>query len=287
MLPTLTLFGLALPTYAILMTAGYLAALGVVLSLTAEPRPHAPNLERRQVIDLFIVMLIASLIGAKLGHVLFEAPGHVLPDGTVVTSVWELLRHDPWHPFRLGEGGYVWYGGMLGALGTAAVYFRRRPHLNGLLYADAFAPAVLLGAFLGRLGCFCSGCCYGIPTDMPWGVIFPATHGQSVHPTQLYDAAVGLIGGGLLWAWFGRRRFDGQNLALLLMIYGLARFATEAFRGDPGRGSFGPLSTSQALSIPVFLAGVGLYRWAARRAASTPAVPGRDPAVAATLRENA
>jgi phosphatidylglycerol:prolipoprotein diacylglycerol transferase len=284
--PTLfTAFGVAVPTYAVTMVGGYLLALAVVWFLT--PRTSGEEvppggLDRAQVVDLFIVLLIASLVGAKLGHVVFGAEGHVLADGTRVTSVWELLREDPWHPLRLGEGGYVWYGGMLGALGAAAVYFWRRPHLNGLLYADVFAPAVMMGAFLGRVGCFMSGCCYGKPTDLPWGVVFPATHGQAVHPTQIYDAGVGLLSGLFLMVWLGRRRFDGQSLGLLLMIYPVARYLTEMLRGDPGRGTIGPFSTSQAISLGLGLVGIGFYAWARRRGKLTP-VGGRGESAAADV----
>lgn len=268
MFPTLfEIGGVRVASYAALMAAGYLAALGVVVHLarTAPPRARAQGLTTGQAWDLFLVMLVASLLGAKLGHVLFEAPGHIAEDGRVIESLPELLIEDPWHALRLTEGGYVWYGGLVGALVTAVVYFRRRPGLNGLLFSDAFAPAVMVGAALGRLGCFLSGCCYGVPCDLPWAVAFPATDGVPVHPTQLYDAGFAAAFGGFLLLWFRRRRFDGENIALLLIGYPIARFVTEAFRGDPERGSLGPLSTSQAISIGVLAAGVALYAWARAR----------------------
>ncbi len=267
MLPTLfEVNGWSVPSYAALMALGYVAALATVFWLVPPGAGHRGGLERGQAWDLFIVMLVASLLGAKIGHTLFEAPGHVTEDGRVIESLWELLQEDPWHFLRLGEGGYVWYGGMIGALLTAAVYFRRRPELNALLYSDAFAPAVMIGAAWGRLGCFLSGCCYGKPTDVPWGVAFPATEGVAVHPTQLYDATFALACGLFLMWYFPRRRFDGENIALLLIVYPIARFTTEIFRGDPERGSFGPFSTSQLLSFVVVAAGVALYAWASARA---------------------
>ncbi|MEM1026214.1 MAG: prolipoprotein diacylglyceryl transferase [Myxococcota bacterium] len=261
MAPVLSVFGLPLPSYAVMMMVGYVAALLMVLGLSR----RAPGVDRAQVVDLFIVMLVSSVIGAKLGHVLFEAPGHVAADGHVIESLPELLREDPLHVLRLGEGGYVWYGGMIGALLMAVFYFRRRPQLNALLYSDLFAPAVMVGAAFGRMGCLMAGCCYGVPTELPWGMAFPATEGQLVHPTQLYDATfAALLGAGLAWA-FARRHFDGQIIAVLLLLYPLARFSTEVFRGDPERGTVGPGSTSQALSVLVFLAGLWLYGWARRR----------------------
>lgn len=256
---------LGIPSYAIMMAVGYLAALGAVFALVPRKRTEPGGVDRPQAVDLFLVMLVSSLIGAKLGHVIFEAPGHVTEDGRVIESLGELLWEDPLHALRLGEGGYVWYGGMIGALLTAVVYFRRRPHLKGLEYADAFAPAVMVGAAFGRLGCFMAGCCYGVSTELPWGVDFPATDGP-VHPTQIYDATFAGLCGAALMARYGRRRFMGENIALLLILYPVARFFTEAFRGDPERNGFGPFSTSQWISFAVLAAGGWMYVQAARRA---------------------
>mgnify|MGYP006266080249 FL=1 len=276
-LPRLPFFGIELPSYAVMMAAGYLAALAAVWFLVPRRRRGSAGIDRPQAFDLFLVMVASSLIGAKVGHVLFEAPGHVTADGRTIESLWELLREDPWHVLRFGEGGYVWYGGMIGALVTAVIYFRRRPGLNGWLYADAFAPAIMVGAAFGRVGCFMSGCCYGVPTELPWGIDFPATAGP-VHPTQLYDATFAAICGAVLLHRFGRRRFDGENIALLLIAYPVARFTTEMLRGDPERGGLGPFSTSQWLSLGVGAIGVWLYGAGVNaRGATDPAGAGSEP----------
>ena len=261
-------FGVPIYSYAALMVAGYLVALGLLFWVS--PKQAAPDtggLERPQVWDLFIVMVVSSIIGSKVGHVLFEAEAH---EG--VDSLWELMQKDPWHVLRLGEAGYVWYGGMIAALLTAVVYFRRRPRLDAWQYSDAFAPAIMAGAAVGRLGCFLAGCCYGQPTDTAWGVWFPQLSGP-VHPTQLYDSfAAGSIAVVLLWRYH-RRRFVGENIALLLMLYPVARATTEIFRGDPERGALGPLSTSQLLSIPLFAVGVWFYLTRSRETAARPTPP--------------
>lgn len=289
MKPTFDLFGLAVPTYSVMMTLGFALALWVVFrQVHRSTVPEGEGgLTRAQVWDLFIVMVVASVIGSKVGHVLFESTGHLIPlldpasgqeligpDGQPrtreATGLWDLLKADPWHWARLGEGGYVWYGGLIGALLTAAFYFWRRPHLNAWLYSDAFAPAIAAGAIVGRLGCFLAGCCYGIESSVPWAVHFPGVRGH-VHPTQLYDAMGALILAVPLYWRFPRRRFDGEIIALLLMGYAVLRSFTEAFRGDEDRGLWGPLSTSQLLSIPMFLAGLALYLLRSRRATATPA----------------
>jgi phosphatidylglycerol:prolipoprotein diacylglycerol transferase len=275
-LPTLfTIFGVPVPSYAVMMVLGYAVALWVLLRLTppgGDARVDG-GLDRTQVWDLFVVMVVASVLGAKIGHTLFEAPGHIAADGRTIESLPALLREDPWHWLRLGEGGYVWYGGMLGALGTAVFYFWRRPHLRAWTYSDLFAPAIMAGAVIGRLGCFLAGCCHGQPTELPWGVAFPRSGGP-VHPTQLYDAAVALGIGALLYLRFPRRRFDGEIIALLLIGYPVLRATTELFRGDADRGFIGPLSTSQAISIPLLVVGVAIWIHRARTAPDPSADPG-------------
>ena len=258
--------GFRVPSYAALMALGYVAALLTIRALIpAGQRETVGTYNRAQAFDLFIVMLIASLLGAKFGHVLFEAPGHVGRDGQPINTVYELLRDDPWHWLRLDDPGYVWYGGMLGGLIVAVWYFRSRPELNPWLYSDAFTPAIMTGAAIGRLGCFLGGCCYGVATELPWGMTFPGMD-HPVHPTQLYDATIaGVLGLGLM-ARFGRRRFDGESIAILLMAYPALRALTESVRGDAERGFIGPLSTSQLISIPLFLIGLGIYVWRARTA---------------------
>jgi phosphatidylglycerol:prolipoprotein diacylglycerol transferase len=248
------IFGWGAPSYAVFMVLGFVAALAVILGLApARARADGGGFERPQALDLYVVMVVSAVFGSKVGHVLFEAPSH-----RGVDSVAELLAEDPWHWLRIGEAGYVWYGGFIACLVVAVLYFRRRPRLDAWLFADAFAPAIMIGAAVGRTGCFLAGCCYGVETDGIFGVQFPHLP-NPVHPTQLYDAGIALgLGVVLLWR-FGRRRFDGENIALLLIAYPLFRAFTEAFRGDPERGGLGPLSTSQWLSIPVFLVGVGLY----------------------------
>jgi phosphatidylglycerol:prolipoprotein diacylglycerol transferase len=252
------IFDYGVPSYAVLMVLGYLVALAVLFKITPKSSESRAELNRPQVWDLFIVMVISSVIGSKLGHVLFEAPGHKDEAGRPIDSLWELLVADPLHWARLGEPGYVWYGGMIGALAVAIFYFYRRPHLKAWLYSDAFAPAIMAGAAIGRVGCFLAGCCYGVESDVAWAMHFPSVEGAR-HPTQLYDTLVAAsLGIFLLWR-FGRRRFDGENIALLLMTYPVLRGITEIFRGDPERGAFGPLSTSQVLSIPMLAIGVLLY----------------------------
>jgi phosphatidylglycerol:prolipoprotein diacylglycerol transferase len=267
------LFGFPVPSYAVLMVLGFIVALLALFKLVP-PAPEVPldsgPLHRAQVWDLYVVMVVSSIIGSKVGHVLFEAPGHVDADGHHLNSLWELLKSDPWHWAKLGESGYVWYGGLLGALGTAVFYFWRRPRLSAWLYSDTFAPSIVAGAAVGRIGCFLAGCCYGKPTQLPWGVRFPGMNGP-VHPTQLYDSLSALCLALFLFWNYPRRKFDGENIAWLLILYPVLRSLSESVRGDADRGGLGVLSTSQLISIPLFL--IGLWIYASRRRAQAGLLP--------------
>ncbi|MBX2814077.1 MAG: prolipoprotein diacylglyceryl transferase [Myxococcales bacterium] len=251
-------FGLTITSYAAFVALGFLSALLTLIGLMSHNSLKKEGVYRLQVLDLFVVILVSALFGSKLGHVLFEAPGHIGRNGERIVSVAQLLADDPWHWLRLTDPGYVWYGGMIAGLLTAVVYFRRRPQLPAWLYADVFAPAVMVGAAVGRLGCFLAGCCYGIPTESLVGVWFPGLN-KPVHPTQLYDAAIAFSLASCMICRFHWRRFDGENLALLLIFYPFFRFFTEFFRGDVERGMWGPLSTSQWISIPLFFIGIVIY----------------------------
>src|SRR5678815_3767384 len=128
--------------------------------------------------------------------------------------------------------------------------------------ADIFATALPLGHAIARVGCLMAGCCFGKPTSLPWGVTYsdpltPAPHGVPLHPTQVYEALYLLVIFGVCNWFYPRRRFDGQVMALYLLMYAAFRTLNEFLRGDGTRGwvlesLLGPtISTSQGLSVLV------------------------------------
>jgi phosphatidylglycerol:prolipoprotein diacylglycerol transferase len=193
--------------------------------------------------------------------------------------------------FDFLRSGGVFYGGLIG--GFLTVFFLiRRYKLEFWKVADAFAPGVALGQFFGRQGCFAAGCCWGKPTDLPWGVHFTelghANTGVPIygpdgggggsalhlHPTQLYESIAMLAVFGLLIWLHRRKRFDGQILITYGLIYSIVRFTIEFFRDDP-RGDFlglttlTGLSTSQILSLVVAAGSIVFLFARLRRAGKT------------------
>lgn len=237
-------------TYGLLVALGFIAGLWL---MGREARRR--GLDPRQFQDLGFLVLIAALVGARLFYVAIE---------------WEHFARHPLQILAIWKGGLVFYGGLLCAAAAGIVYVRQKG-LSLWTTGDVVAPALVLGQALGRFGCLFAGCCYGAACDLPWAITFHdprglAPLGVPLHPTQLYSAAANLaIFAILYFVARPRPRFPGQLFGLYLVLYPAARFAVEVFRNDP-RGALGPLSTSQAVGIPLFLLGLWVL-WSRRRAA--------------------
>lgn len=112
------------------------------------------------VLNMGILILIFYVIGARSFYVI---------------HYWDtLFAHDPKKAFFIWSGGFEFYGGFIGAF-TACYLYLLIKRLPIRLYADLTAAPLMLGAGLGRLGCFFFGCCWGAlcPAALPWAVEFP------------------------------------------------------------------------------------------------------------------
>jgi phosphatidylglycerol:prolipoprotein diacylglycerol transferase len=101
---------------------------------------------------------------------------------------------------------------------------------------DAFAVPIAAGLSIGRIGCFLGGCCYGIPTTLPWGVAFKTAPdaGECMrHPVQLYETLFHSAALIALVMLEHRRWVAGQRLKLYLIGYLIYRFITEWIRPEP------------------------------------------------------
>lgn len=214
---------------------GLCIGLGTVLALLlAWRRAEKRGIPSDRVTELGALVLICGFVGAKLLFVITRFP--------------QFLK-DPWSV--LGSEGFVVYGGLL--LGLAAAYgWCRRKKQSPLLWTDLLLPSVAVAQGFGRVGCFLAGCCYGLPTSSPLGVVFPvgsgAPAGIPLWPVQLFSA-VGdwLIAAVLLWIAKKDRAPGGVTTAYLL-LYGVGRFLIEFLRDDE-RGAVGIFSTSQFISF--------------------------------------
>jgi phosphatidylglycerol---prolipoprotein diacylglyceryl transferase len=243
-------------TYGVFLAVAFLSAILLTVRLAARD-----GLPRERIYDLCLWMLLSSLIGSKL-LMLFTEPDY---------------RNNPLQLFSLDflRSGGVFYGGLLGAIITGYLLMKRYK-LPWWKTADACAPGIALGSFFGRQGCFAAGCCWGEPTQLPWGVKFTQL-GHDItgvptenylHPTQLYESfAMLAVFAFLLWL-HKHRAFTGQVVVAYALLYSVIRFAIEFVRDDPrgdilGLTTMTGLSTSQLISLVV---GIGAFvLWIVRR----------------------
>lgn len=153
------------------------------------------------------------------------------------------------------SGGSAFLESFLLIVAVFAIYlwWRRIPIWN---LFDLCAVMVPLGQGVGRLACVMAGCCYGRPTELPWGITFnhPETlarpRGVALHPTQIYEMVWSLLLFAFLLWFRPRRTFRGQVALTFLTLFPIFRFTNEFFRGDPKRGWFLEDHLGQALSNP-------------------------------------
>jgi phosphatidylglycerol---prolipoprotein diacylglyceryl transferase len=249
-------------TYGVLLAAAFL--FGLRLAMT---RARARGLEPTRMLDLGIYIIISALVGAKLLLFIVEFDHYSSEPGELLT---------------LARSGGVFYGGLIAAV-LVAFWYMRRHRLPVWQTCDVFAPGIALGHAIGRLGCFAAGCCYGQPTQLPWGVTFthPAAAanvgtplGVSLHPTQLYESGAELLILVLLLATERRGRpFPGRTFWLYMLLYGLSRFVIEIFRGDPRGIVFDSMSTSQFISVVLVPLSVVMLYYLSRRPQPRVATP--------------
>ncbi len=230
-------------TYGMMAALGFLAGVGIIIWLS--PKEGLP-IER--MIDLAFWTLIIGFLGCRVVYVFTR---------------WDQFANDLGSIFKVWEGGLVWYGGPLFGI-PFGFWFMRRAGISPWKAADVAMPAMAIGHMFGRFGCLAAGCCYGKPTDLPWGVglnsdlVDRSLRDIPLHPTQLYEAfALLLLVVGLCMVR-ARKKFDGQVFLVYLISYPIIRSIVEVYRGDTIRGFVidGVLSTSQFISILVFIGGI-------------------------------
>lgn len=200
--------------------------------------------------DDYLTVLLWSSVGVLIGS-------HFLYGITNIQSICQAIRNkDSFLNIVYFFGGSVFYGGLLGGILAAAIYCRLSSK-DYRKYIDAAAVFLPLFHTFGRIGCFLSGCCYGIVCDS--GFVYhyspiPAANGVPRFPVQLLEACGNLAIWGLLLRLKRHRHCQNRLLLLYLLLYSLMRFFLEFLRGDAYRGFLLALSTSQWISILLFAA---------------------------------
>lgn len=242
MYPFLHIFGLHIPMYGLLMAVGFFGS-----ALIAAVRTKKRGLCVENLIVMAAFALGFAMIG---GGLLFVFATYSL------TEIAEILKAGQWK--LIFGGGIVFYGALIGGV-IGAIVGSRIVKDDVRRYLDAAVPVIPLGHALGRVGCFCAGCCYGLPTDGKLGVVYThpvggAPTGIRLLPVQLFEAGADIVIFVILMLVSRKAKSRYTTSYLYCMLYGTVRFILEFFRYDSIRGSAWGLSTSQWVSIGLIVA---------------------------------
>jgi phosphatidylglycerol:prolipoprotein diacylglycerol transferase len=204
------------------------------------------NKPETDVDDLLIYMMIGTVIGARLGHVLFYSPGHYFSNPLEILKVW--------------EGGLASHGALVGILPLLYLFVRNKKIYNYLWLIDRVAITVALAGFFIRSGNLFNSEIIGKPADVPWAFIF-SKYVDNVprHPTQLYEALGYLIIFVILYKYYSIKKENSPPGFLfglfMVLIFGF-RFFVEQFKENQEAFEAGmALNMGQILSIPLVLLG--------------------------------
>jgi len=206
-------------------------------------------------IDIIITLLISAIgmfIGSHLLYALvnYKEIKNIIQDIKNYNSLSQFIIQ-----LNLVFGGSVFYGGLFG--GIIAAYLFMGKKVNTFKYqVDIITPGIPLFHLFGRVGCFMAGCCFGKASKLGFiysHSIIEESNGIRRFPVQLCEAFINLIIFIILTNKYISKKFEGNLLVLYLLIYSIARFFTEILRGDTYRGIWLYLSTSQWISIFVFV----------------------------------
>ena len=249
MYPIIHLGPLTVPSYGTMILIGLI--IGIFFAAYSACRYQV------QKIDIVLSTILASagmIAGAKILYMITVIPNLSSHFDYVKTHIPETISYL--------FGGYVFYGGLIGAL-LMYLFFCRRMEYDFLRFTNIIAPVIPLVHGFGRIGCFLGGCCYGIEYSGPLAVTYP--HNDYVEglgsvsrfPVQLLEALINLVLFLFLFFYAKKPRKDGSLLGIYLICYSVIRFSLEFLRGDVERGILLGISTSQWISL--FLIPLGIF----------------------------
>lgn len=242
MFPFLDLSIVKIPMY------GFSIVIGILISYTMFC--FSPIKKENKHEDFFIISAVVVLFGFIFAKLLFILVTYPIKD--FFTILWYQILGIKNQSFATG---FVFYGGLLGGIiGYILGVKIAKCHISDYLNSFGFIIPIIHG--FGRFGCFCAGCCYGILYEGPFSVYYrtplsDAPIGQGIFPVQLLESFILLLLGITLYIMNLKNK---KNIFFIYLIfYSVIRFFIEFLRADYKRGFLWNLSTSQIISIVIFL----------------------------------
>lgn len=196
-------------------------------------RARKKNIPKIHVFGIFLIFFIGPPLGAHLWYLLLN-PSSIASQGGLLKSLLD------W------RNGLVTYGCFLPVLLILVIYTWIFKELNWKKIVDMMAPFNTFGLAIQRIGCLLHGCCFGKPTNLPWGILYsPGSPSRSVfgdipvHPTQIYYIIANLL---ILFVMLKIERerknikilnFDGSLYYTSLVLFSTGRFIISFFRYYP------------------------------------------------------
>jgi len=202
----------AVRSYDVIVVLGMIAGFVVIYR-----RTRRAGLGRAEILLGGLCIILVSLVGSRVGNVIVDLEYYV---------------HNWREIFSLYGTGFQ--GGLIAGI-LAVFVFARYLRVSFWKLADLFAPGLILGQAIGRIGCFLNGCCYGRVTDSFLGVYLPG-YGEGWayrYPTQIMHSLANLFIFAVLLAVSRRRRpFDGFVFGLYAILYSTQRLLIDFLRDD-------------------------------------------------------
>ena len=194
------------------------------------------------IINMVMFFVIMGVLGARIYYVIFN---------------WDYYGTNPMEIPAVWHGGLAIHGGLIGGI-IAGIYYCRKRDISFWELTDTIAPAIILGQFFGRFGNFMNGDAHGVPTTMPWGIIFPPTSiaGSQfgpvpIHPTMLYEMVINFTIFLFLWGIRKRNYQNGFLFSVYIILYSIGRFFVSFFRADSLM--IGSFRTAHVISVILIL----------------------------------
>jgi len=214
------------------------------------------NIDLKWLESLFIYLIVATIVGARLGHVLFYG--------------WDYYSQHPVEILYVWQGGLASHGGVLGII-IAMILWSRNVSKRSILWVldRVVVPSIFVAALI-RFGNLMNSEIYGIETTLPWGFIFERNHETvAKHPTQIYEALSYLLTFGVMLYMYWKTKakdYQGMLVGVFFIMVFTARFLVEFIKEDQEAfEATMSLNMGQWLSIPFIITGIVLIVLAVRK----------------------